>query len=234
VAYVTVLLVGLILTQSASLPLRDMPCTIQTLACELQGKSPLQIGKFLYEQLGEPQNVGSGLWIPAWDVGGGMLILHPITGPWFRREGDQVHLLRTNNEVAECLFGAYDLTTMPDTAHFGNCYALGTLKLFSSGGYKYEDFRRYTGRGANAGRDFFVLHPDGTAGVQYPDTVTGATRLEDLADGAMVASVTFSSRGTDSTLTLQFVSSSSAMNIFSETRKPIPFRLYKGWVHYWN
>lgn len=233
--WASAVLVACTLALPASPPFPELPRGIQTLASEFQGKSPLQIAKLVHEQLGEPsRDVGWGLQIPAWDVAGGTLILHPITGPWFRQDGREAHLLRTNNEVAACLFGAYDLTTIPDTAHFGACYGLGTLRLSSGGGYRYEDFRKYTGRGADAGRDFFVLHPDGTARVQYVDAITAETRLEDLADSTMLASVTFSSRSTDTTLTLHVVSSCSAMNIFAEAREPIPFRIYKGWVHYWN
>src|SRR5438874_5189760 len=88
---------------------------IEALTGEIQGRERDGVRAVILRRFGPAnRNVGSGFRIEQWDIDGGVLTFNPATGPFFTKDAVSRQLLRTNNPVASCLFGSYEMTTLPD------------------------------------------------------------------------------------------------------------------------
>ena len=143
-------------------------------------------------------------------------------------------LMQTNNLVDDCLFGRYEMTTLPDPANHGTRYWLGNLTLSTDGGYHYRDSGQNLAHRMDQDKNFFVLYPEGKALVEYAVGITGHTRLEEISDGTQIATVTFSANDGPATQAFEIITSRTSMYLRVESTGPIAFQLGKGWVNYWR
>ena len=116
--------------QVADLP--GAPKAIQELSSKIQGRPADKVRAAMIEKFGPVQrDVGSGLQIEQWDVAGGVLTFHPLTGPVFSdsKTKQTFRLLRTTNPAGEVLLKGYEMTSLPDPANYGMRSWLGNLKF---------------------------------------------------------------------------------------------------------
>ena len=164
---------------------------IEALIPAIQGQQPEEVRALIVARFGPPaRDLGSGLRIDQWDVDGGALTFHPVEGVTFEKRGERTRLIRTTNLAASCLFGNYEMVTLP-AGRREMSYWLGNVSLVADSRYRYTDSRQSLDHRAEQRENFFILHPNGSAQITYAAGVTPATRLEDLPDGTAVATVTF-------------------------------------------
>ncbi len=207
--------------------------TIDALVPHLAGKRPAEVRALIIERLGPPaRDVGSGLRIDQWDIDGGLLTFHPVTGPTFDKGGESTRLIRTSNPVALCLFGTYEMATAPEEPH-GTTYWLGNVSLSRNLRYRYADGHQNLDRRSRQRDNFFMRNPIGRIRVRYAPGVTPQTRLEDLPDGSLVATVTFTARRRRASQTYRIVASRTQRTLAFEG-EAMPFQLDRAWVNYWH
>jgi hypothetical protein len=205
---------------------------IEALIPEVQGKSPSEVRALIVRRLGPPaRDVGSGFQIEQWDVDGGVLTFHSVVGPDFQKDGVRTRLIHTNNPVALCLFGSYEMVTYPERRN-GLSYWLGDV-LLSTDRFKYTDSHDNLDHRDRQRSNFFMLHPNGEIQVKYSSGVTPETKLEDLPDGNPVATVTFLSADRRFRETYRIVTNRTSMSLALEG-KEMQFRLTRAWVSYWH
>jgi len=206
---------------------------IEALIPEIQGKQPDEVRALIVARFGPPaRNLGSGLRIDQWDVDGGALTFHPVEGVTFEKRGERTRLIRTTNLAASCLFGNYEMVTLP-AGGGGISYWLGTVSLGADARYKYTDSRQNLDRRAEQRENFFILHPTGSAQITYALGVTPKTRLEDLPDGTAIATVAFVGQDGRSSNAYRLVAYRTSMSLAFEA-EAMSFRLSRGWVNYWR
>jgi len=202
---------------------------VDSLQKEIQSKSPTEVRNLIIARFGPPtREVGSGLQIEQWDVDGGVLTFHPLTGATFKKAGVVTRLIHTNNPVGLCLFGNYEMTTLP--AANGTRYWLGNVVL-SNETYAFNDSRDNLDHRQNQAKNFFMLHPKGRVLVRYSESVTATTRLEDLPQGTTVARVTFVAGQFKQTY--RIITNPTEMSLAFEA-DGAPFLLGRAWVDYWR
>jgi hypothetical protein len=218
---------------SSSAAQAQQASAIDALVPEIQGKRPADVRALIIERLGPPaRDVGSGLRIDEWDVDGGVLTFHPVIGPTFDKGEVHRWLIHTNNPAALCLFGTYEMRTVPEELH-GTTYWLGAVALSRNLRYRYTDGHQNLDQRAKQHDNFFMLHPIGRTRLAYARGVTPQTRLEDLPDGSLVATVTFVARRRRASKTYRIVASRTEMRLAFES-EAMPFQLDKAWVNYWR
>jgi hypothetical protein len=95
----------------------------------IAGKLPDEVRALIIGRFGPPAHTfGSGVRIETWDVGGGVLIFHPASGPSFDEGGQRVWLMRTNNPAGLCLYGHYEMAIKPEPPS-RMAYNLGDLYM---------------------------------------------------------------------------------------------------------
>jgi hypothetical protein len=199
----------------------------------VQGKPPAEVHALVVSRLGPPtRTIGSGLQIEQWDVDGGVLTFHPLTGPTFDKGGRRTWLMRTSNPAAECLLGRYEMVTLAEAPH-GTGYWLGNVSLTADGQYTYTDSEQNREHRAGQRSNFFLLHPKGSFEVIYLSGVTPETRLEEVPDGTAIATVRFVAQDRRSGTAHRIVASPTRRLLAFEG-KAMSFRMYKGWVNYWR
>ena len=208
---------------------------IEVLTSEIRGKQPDEVRALIIRRFGPPnRTIGSGFQIEQWDVEGGVLTFHPARGPTFDKGGVQMRLVRTTNLAADCLFGRYGMATLPDPAHQGTTYWLGSVSLSADARYRYKDSGQNLDHRGEQFANFFMLNPSGSARVEYAPGVTPETRLEDLPDGSPVATVTFTGETGRSSKSYRAVAYRTAMRLAFESEGAMLFRLDRAWVNYWR
>lgn len=114
---VLLLLMALVVAKAQAPKISDAPEAIQELSASIQGKRSDEVRAAIIERLGPPQrNIGSGFRIEQWDTSGGVLTLHPATGPTFSETKTKTlfRLLRTSNPAAANILDSYEMMTLPD------------------------------------------------------------------------------------------------------------------------
>jgi hypothetical protein len=229
IAMVTLLAAGLLCLGS---PKPQTP-NVETLKAEIQGKKPDEVRALIIRRFGPPaREVGSGFQIEQWDVDGGVLTFHPLTGPTFSKGGVQTRLIRTTNRAELCLFGSYEMTTLPEGPN-GMEYWLGDVSLATDSRYRFTDSGNNLDHRDGQRDNFFMLHPHGSAQVNYASGVSPKTRLEDLPDGSLVATVRFTAPDRRSSAVYRIVAYRTSMSLVFEG-EALPFRMEKEWVNYWR
>src|SRR3954462_14306509 len=206
---------------------------IEALIAEIQGKQSEQVRALIVARFGPPaRDLGSGLRIDQWDVDGGALTFNPVDGVTFEKRGERTRLIRTSNLAASCLFGNYEMVTLPN-GRDGMRYWLGSVSLAANSRYKYTESDQSLNRRAEQRDNFFILHPNGSAQITYAVGVTPETRLEDLPDGTSVATVTFVSEGVGASRAYRIVADRTSMSLAFQG-EAMSFRLTRGWLNYWR
>lgn len=106
-----------------------------------------------------------------------------MQGPSFTRDKVLTRLLTTNNPLADCLFGQFEMTTLPDPTHNGTCFWIGNLTIASDGKYQFKDSGQNLPHRVGQEDNYFFSYPAGMATVEYAPGIEGQSRLEDVADG---------------------------------------------------
>jgi hypothetical protein len=205
---------------------------IEALIPDVHDKRPNEVRALIVRRLGPPvRDVGSGLRIEQWDVDGGVLTFHPLVGPSFEKDGVHMRLVRTTNRAAACLFGTYEMTTLPEGPH-GLRYWIGNVSLRASR-YEYIGTRQNLDHRTGQTDNFFMLHPRGSVRIAWTSGATPDTRLEELADGTCVATATFVPRDNQGNSVYRIVAYRSSMTLAFE-REAMSFQMDRGWVNYWR
>lgn len=205
---------------------------IDMLIQQVQGKSSQQVRDLIVSQLGPPaRDIGSGLQIEQWDVDGGVLTFHSLQGPTFLKGGVLTHLIRTNNPVSLCLFGSYEMVTMPE-GQYRLKYWLGNVSVYADH-YQYTDSNDNHDHRQRQSNNFFMLHPRGLVQVKYASGVTPQVRLEDLPNDSLVATVTFIAADPQVRRTYRIVTNRTSMSLAFEGNGS-QFQMAKRWVNYWR
>jgi hypothetical protein len=207
---------------------------IEALTQQIQGKQPDQVRALIVARLGPPaRDIGSGVRIEQWDVDGGVLTFHPMTGVDFERGGVWARLIRTTNPVESCLFGSYEMKTVAEAPH-GMHYWLGEVVISPALQYLYTDSGSNRDHRAAQGDNFFILHPMGSIRVEYGASVGSQTRLEDLRDGTLVATVTFLAKDDQSAKQYRIVAHTNSMRLEFDADGASHFEMGRPWVSYWR
>ena len=209
------------------------PQSLDGLEGEIQGKQPDEVRELIIRWLGPPRRIlGSGFRIEAWDVDGGVLLFHPASGPSFEKGGKRVWLMHTVNPAGLCLYGHYEMTAKPEPP-YGMQYYLGDLYLAWDSSYIFSFTPARTEGRKSQADNFFVLHPRGRVEVRYASGITVETRLEDVPDGILVATLTFVAGPSRSAKVYRILADHTG-RMLRFAGESMPFELNKGWVNYWR
>jgi len=223
------LAVSLAITIDSSHPSRGNVVDVVALAREMHGLG-LPAARDLIQRRFGPANrdVGSGERVEQWDVGGGVLQLN-ILGVAFTSGDASTRVNRTTNLAGECVIGSYEM--FPLTGSY-----LGTVTISAGGSYHYEPSNSWDRDAPGQQGNFFMLHSDGIARIDYADGVGPDTRLEDIAiaDGQRLARVVFTASDGSSTSPFNVIVTPSAMMLALKPDVSAPFTLTKCWVNYWR
>jgi len=203
------------------------------LEAEIQGKQADDVREVIIRRLGPPDGTfGSGLRIETWNIEGGVLTFNPVSGPFFEKGGKRVWLMHTANPAGLCLYGHYEMRAKPE-ASYGMKYYLGDLYLARDSSYLFAfDPARTEDKKSQAG-SFFVLYPRGSVEVKYASGVSAETRMEDLPDGSLVATLTFVARPSQRMKLYRVIADHTGRVLRFESGA-MPFEMDKGWVNYWR
>lgn len=182
-------------------------------------------------EFGQPsRDIGSGLSIPQWDIADGVLTIHPLTGPTFRKaDGRVVWLMPTTNPVRDNLLQGFKMTTRPDPQNHGTRFWIGNVQITTHGAYRYTDSgSNLRDRGDQSG-NFFVKHPEGRVDIIYPVGVDTHSRLEVLGE-RRIASLRFIPSDGSSAFECSVASSAQArrLSIIGAS-----FEMEAGWLNFW-
>jgi len=207
--------------------------SLDGLEAEIQGKQPDEVRELMVRRLGPPARIlGSGFRIEEWDVDAGILTFHPAVGPSFEKGGKRVWLMHTVNPAGLCLYGHYQMTANPEPP-YGMKYYLGDLYVAWDSSYIFSFHPARTEDRKSQADNFFVLHRRGRVEVKYASGVTVETRLEDVPDGALIATLTFVARPPRSVMVYRILADHTG-RMLRFAGEPMPFELDKGWVNYWR
>ena len=230
--------------QAAQEPRRDkpfkatrLPEPIAALQKALEGKTPDDALRIAIERFGAPtRDTGSGLQIPQWDVAGGVLTVHPLTGPTFFSESLKlVRLIRTHNPLGRNLVGSWEVTTLPDPDNHGTSNWIGVIELRADGAYSYRPADELMPQNRPA---FFAGHPTGIYVVKLQPPLAPDSLLEELEADLVVAAVEFSAapeRGKPAAkVSVRIRARTSSRDLAFEAEQPLGYRSTKSWSEFWR
>jgi hypothetical protein len=213
--------------------LSEVPKTIRDLAKAIQGNTPAQMRETMIRQYGASRHVGSGLDIEAWDVAGGLLVFHPLTGPFFDSNSkQQIWLLATNNRALPNLLGAFEMTTTPDRD--GMHYWLGDLSLRPDRTYVFGSSNDFPEQWAVRSDNFFKQHPSGTFEIQYEAGCTDETLLEGLPNNAVLCQLVLLPMGGGRTADYSVLVSTDERRLIVRSAAGMDFEMKKWWSEFWK
>jgi hypothetical protein len=131
-----------------------------------------------------------------------------------------------------CLYGEYELITKPESPDALG-YPIGSLNMTWDSSYRFRVERDRPGHWKGSANDFFALHPKGRIEVKYASGVTAETRLEDLPDESLVATVTFVAGSGGSRKDYRIIANRTYRRLrFADDA--MPYTMTKGWLNYWR
>ena len=211
----------------------ELPDDIRNFAATIQGKSANEVRGMIEAAYGPPdRDIGFGLSIEQWDVSGGALTFHPLAGPSFDDGKTVFRLMKTTNLVKDCLFGSYEMTTLPDLENHANQFWIGNISI-SDSKYKFTDSNSNFDRRGDQKFNFFINNPAGNVRVYFPKGINLETKLESLSDNCVVATIEFISTDGKSRSKFNVLSNSSKMRLAFQADN-ITFEMDKGWSSYWK
>lgn len=205
---------------------------IDALKKEIQGKTPEEVRAIIIGKFGKPTfESGSGITTEHWEVEGGVLSNeYGGTMPVFEKDGKIRRLYDYDNTLAANIFGDYEMSTLPLKEYNGTSFWLGNLLLSENGSYHYK------GGGTNPDhiaadqvKNYFMLHPDGTYKIEYATGMTASTRLEDLPDGFVVATIMCNTSVTLGSECFDIVAKASLWRFRFATKSGLLFDLDRSW-----
>jgi hypothetical protein len=190
----------------------------------------------IVEQFGTAdRDIGSGVSIEQWDLDGGVLTLHLLSGPTFSLiGGDTVWLVETCNPLEENLLGSYEMTTKPDENNRGTRYWIGNLDLRKDGTYAFRDSQSNLDRRDEQNHNFFMNHPRGHYEIVYSPGLGPDTLLETLETRATLAKVTCAADGSVADRQYFILSDPHMRRLSFSAAGEIEFEMDKGWTNYWQ
>jgi hypothetical protein len=236
IALILLLLVAVHEGDAQAPEITDAPQAIQDLASVIQGQRPDEMRAEIIRHFGKPRVVGSGYRIEKWDVWGGALTFHPVTGPTFFDPQTNKHfsLLRTTNPAGANLLDSYEMTTLPDPKNHGTRSWLGNLKFGADGTYQFLDSHSNPDDRVGQRDNFFMLYPAGTVKVRYVHPVTADTLLESLPEETVVAHVDFTSADQKHQATFSITSSERTRRLTFGADTPLSFFMDGSWNSFWR
>ena len=224
-------------SRSQSPLMSDAPKAVRELSAAIQGKSPHEVRTVISKRFGPPQrDIGSGLQIEQWDISGGVLTFHPITGPTFFDPKAQrsFRLLQTTNPVHANLLQSYEMATLPDSANNGTRYWLGNLEFGPEMSYAFQDSGQHRNQRSAQAENYFMLHPTGKVAVHYVAPISSHTLLETVPEGATISHLIFTSADGKSQATFSITSSERSRRLEFRGDKPLPFAMDTSWKSLWK
>ena len=221
-------------TAAATQP-ADLPPAINRVRPRLAGKGRDEVLAMLTKEFGpQARDIGSGLSIPQWDMGGGVLQFHPSVGPTFRMKEKTTWLIATHNPAGANIVGNYEMYTLPDPANHGTSFWIGNLKLSAHGTYRYVPGSIEPQ--AKEARNFFVDHAEGTYKIAYAGVLNKESLLEDQADRATLATVTFTGKAPTDSAKIQLKVDAAArwLDFAAAGDAPMNCVMQKSWLEYWK
>jgi len=214
-------------------PSIQLPGRIEQLRVQIQRMNFKQICAAITAQFGpETRDVGSGLYIPQWDVAGGKLTCHQFNGPTFKdRAGHITWLLQTRNPTQATILRDYEMTTLPDPKYRGLMFVIGELHIAPDMTYRFVDDDSSTSLIGDQSTNYFIACPTGRIEIEWVPGVGNNSLLETLGDGT-IANLTFHpATGTSSWRCAVFSSSSSRRLELRATK--VNFELSTSWLKFW-
>lgn len=146
---------------------------------------------------GDPKrDVGDGiLYIPQWDIDGGVLTCHGYEGISYYKDGKTIYLIDTQNKVGDTIqrdnYTMYALS--PENAA-KKTYVIGYIGLKLNGNYNFELFPTNSNSKelkTEQINNFFINHPEGTYILEYQDDIKIGDLLENIQDNTKLAQISF-------------------------------------------
>jgi hypothetical protein len=222
---------------AAVAPISDAPKAIQELAAAIQGKDSDTVHAEIIRRFGfADRDVGSGFRIEKWDLSGGVLTFHPMSGPTFvdAKTDKFFRLLRTTNLAGDNLLQRYSMMTLPDPQNNGSQYWLGSVEFGADGTYRFVDGRAFPEELAKQRDNFFVLYPAGKVVVRYAPPITAETRLETLPENSVVAHFDFTSDDGNHRATFSIKSSERFRTLAFTADQRLTFEMDTSWRNFWR
>jgi hypothetical protein len=182
-------------------------------------------------EFGRPsRDIGSGLSIPQWDVAGGVLTVHPLTGPTFQTaDGHRLWLMPTSNPAQDNLLQNFEMTTPPDPKNHGDRFWFGNVRITTDGEYRYTDSGTNLGDRGDQSNNFFIKHPEGRVQIDYAAGVAAHSRLEEVGE-RQIASLRFIPRDGGPPFECKVASSARSRSLSIAASS---FELTARWLNYW-
>jgi len=223
----------------------DLPAQIAELKARIQGKESAEMLAIIQAQFGSPaRSIGSGLYIPQWDVTGGVLTFHPWRGPSFSYGTSKVMLIDTQNKVGHNIPGNYQMSTLLDKNRtrfmISTSFMIGEVILQVGGRYRFKRVEASLADYTKDVSNFFTAHPNGTYTVLYAKTVQESSVMENLPDNTVIATLEFAAdpadklAGDSHTLDLRIDVPGRTLYFAPHIEPPLTYQLEKSWEEFWN
>ncbi len=225
----------------------DLPAPIAQLKSKIQGKKSDEVLAIIRAQFGmETRSTGSGIYMPQWDIGGGVLTFHPYRGPNFSRgtpnypwvyPSSGVMLIDTHNSVSDNLPGTYTMSTLLND--YRTRFVVGQVALFG-GKYRFEPITETLAYSVKDVSNFFTAYPSGTCRTVYPKNVKQSSMMENLADQSVIVRLEFvaepANKPAGATLSLDLRIDVRQRTLYFAPRieSPLTYQLEKSWKEFWK
>jgi hypothetical protein len=212
-------------------PASDLPAPVEQFKAQIADMDAHQVLEAAVAQFGKAsRNVGSGLSIPQWDIAGGVLTVHPLVGPTFRKAGRTTWLIPTSNPAQENLLQDFEMTTLPDPKNHGTQFWIGTVRITREGTYRFVDGGSNHRDRGDQSSNFFMTHTEGRVEIVWDHGVHAQSHLESLGQ-RQIARLRFTSKDGDARLECGVSSSAESrrLSIIASS-----FEMNAGWLHYWS
>jgi hypothetical protein len=221
----------LVVPATMASPASDLPSAVERFRGRVAAMNAKEVLEEATAEFGKPtRDVGSGLSIPQWDIAGGVLTVHPLKGPTFRRVGGSVvWLIPTTNAARENLLQDFEMTTLPDPTRSGTRFWIGNIRISKDEAYRYVDSGSNRDNRGDQSNNFFIHHPVGHLEITWRKGVDAQSELEALGEGK-IARLRFISSDRQAVFECDVVSSVESRRL---TIVGPSFRLRAGWVHFW-
>jgi hypothetical protein len=216
---------------SRTSPASNLPAPVEQFKAKIADMDAQQVLEAAAAQFGQPsRNVGSGLSIPQWDIADGVVTVHPLVGPTFRRADKTTWLIPTSNPARENLLRDFEITTLPDPKNHGTQLWIGTVRITPEGTYRFEDGGSNLRARGDQSSNFFMSHTEGHVEIIWDLGVHAHSHLENLGH-RQIARLRFTSKYGDSRLECSVSSSAESrrLSIIASS-----FEMNAGWLHYWS
>jgi hypothetical protein len=223
------------LAQSSQPAAEPLPPQIARLRNEIRGLRPIRVRKLIKSRFGEPtRDLGSGIWIPQWDIAGGKLTFHPLRGPTFTTRSGAVHwLLKTKNPARQTIRCQYEMATRPDPANHGTRFWIGDVYVDKDLNYRFVDGRSNLRERGDQSRNFLMQNPTGRVEVEWAKGINDDTPLESAGDG-VIAHLVFHAAKDRASFRCRLTSSAAERSLdLAPEQADQSYQFDGGWKVFW-